>query len=86
MGKSEVEMVKDFYNCLAFIFWKEREHADKNGAVVPGNLKSAKDLQHFPRFPQGCNSLLMKHLTPDVFLKTHNQYVTGDMKTIGDCI
>jgi len=45
-----------------------RAVAPKELEVGP-QLKKAKEIIAFPKFPAGTKSLLMKHLTPEIFEK-----------------
>lgn len=48
---------------------KAEEH--KETACGP-HLKKPEDIVGFPKFPAGTKSLLMKHLTPEMWEKYHN--------------
>lgn len=55
---------------------KEKELQTANGPKtmeVGSHLKKAEELVAFPKFPAGTHSLLMKHLTPEMWQKYHDK-------------
>jgi len=57
------------YDGVKVMIAKERELANKANAIMSTSLKSYNDINSFPFFPPGTNSLLMKCLTSQIWSK-----------------
>lgn len=76
LGRSEAQLVQDMYDGVKAMISKEKELQTANGPKtmeVGSHLKKAEELVAFPKFPAGTHSLLMKHLTPEMWQKYHDK-------------
>jgi hypothetical protein len=79
LGRSEAQLVQDMYDGVKAMIEKEKELRPKQAAQKPAedhketqcgpHIKKHEDIVGFPKFPAGTKSLLMKHLTPDLWQK-----------------
>ena len=67
LGRSEVDLVQDMYNGVKAMIQREKELTPVLDVKCGSHLKDPKELTGFPVFPEGTKSLLMKHLTKEIW-------------------
>ena len=72
LGRSEVSLVQDMYNGVKAMIAREKELTPLEDFKCGSHLKKPEDVNGFPVFPDGTKSLLMKHLTRDVWNQLHS--------------